>query len=116
MLGSGAACTAAAVLGHAAVANKAARIPQRRSTRIIGFRRSGLYVMITVFLSIFLIFALMRLEICSTPLTRFLHHATSHMRATDVPIQYLLTLPPRMAEEFETLEKRLRPEWFASSD
>src|ERR1043166_3175842 len=38
------------------------------------------------------------------------------MLATDVPIQYLLTLPPRMAAEFERLERRKRPEWFASSD
>ena len=33
-----------------------------------------------------------------------------------VPIQYLLTLPPRMAAEFEELEKRPRPEWFAACD
>ncbi len=32
------------------------------------------------------------------------------------PIQYLLTLPPRMAEEFERLEGRRRPAWFATSD
>jgi len=32
------------------------------------------------------------------------------------PIQYLLTLPPRMAEEFESLEGRRRPQWFASCD
>ncbi|MGA2540242.1 MAG: bifunctional fucokinase/fucose-1-phosphate guanylyltransferase [Verrucomicrobiota bacterium] len=32
------------------------------------------------------------------------------------PIQYLLTLPPRMAAEFEELEQRRRPEWFAASD
>jgi galactokinase/mevalonate kinase-like predicted kinase len=38
------------------------------------------------------------------------------MLATDVPIQYLLTLPSRMAQEFETLEKRKQPEWFASCD
>ncbi len=31
-------------------------------------------------------------------------------------IQYLLTLPPRMAEAFETLEKRPRPRWLASAD
>ena len=33
-----------------------------------------------------------------------------------IPIQYLLTLPPRMAAEFEELEGRRRPEWFAASD
>lgn len=38
------------------------------------------------------------------------------MRATQVPIQYLLTLPPLMAESFERLEKRSRPIWYASSD
>ena len=38
------------------------------------------------------------------------------MQAADVPIQYLLTLPPRMAEEFEGLEHRKRPEWFAGCD
>ncbi|MEI6786815.1 MAG: L-fucokinase, partial [Verrucomicrobiota bacterium] len=32
------------------------------------------------------------------------------------PIQHLLTLPRRMAEEFEFLEGRQQPEWFASSD
>jgi galactokinase/mevalonate kinase-like predicted kinase len=31
-------------------------------------------------------------------------------------IQHLISLPPRMAAEFERLEKRPRPEWFASSD
>src|ERR1039458_6542566 len=35
---------------------------------------------------------------------------------TNMPIQYLLTLPPRMAGEFEELEGRRRPEWFATSD
>ncbi len=30
--------------------------------------------------------------------------------------QRLLTLPPRMAREFETLEGRRRPDWFAASD
>jgi galactokinase/mevalonate kinase-like predicted kinase len=30
--------------------------------------------------------------------------------------QYLLTLPPRMAREFETLEERPRPQWFATCD
>ena len=34
----------------------------------------------------------------------------------EAPIQHLLTLPPRMAEEFEMLEERPRPIWFASSD
>src|SRR5258708_29924033 len=38
------------------------------------------------------------------------------MPASSAPIQYHLTLPPRMAEEFETLEGRRRPEWFACSD
>jgi galactokinase/mevalonate kinase-like predicted kinase len=38
------------------------------------------------------------------------------MPADDASIQYLLTLPPRMAAEFETLEGRRRPQWFASSD
>ena len=32
------------------------------------------------------------------------------------PIQYLLTLPPRMAREFEGLEGRARPRWFATCD
>ncbi len=31
-------------------------------------------------------------------------------------MQYLLTLPPRMAEAFESLAGLRRPEWFASSD
>ena len=38
------------------------------------------------------------------------------MPGTDVSIQYLLTLPPRMAAEFEALEGRRRPEWVAASD
>ncbi|MCC6819271.1 MAG: bifunctional fucokinase/L-fucose-1-P-guanylyltransferase [Verrucomicrobia subdivision 3 bacterium] len=38
------------------------------------------------------------------------------MVSQDVPIQFLLTLPPRMAVEFETLEHRRRPDWFACSD
>lgn len=38
------------------------------------------------------------------------------MVSHDVPIQFLLTLPPRMASEFEALEQRKRPEWFACSD
>jgi galactokinase/mevalonate kinase-like predicted kinase len=38
------------------------------------------------------------------------------MGAHDVPIQFLLTLPPRMASEFESLEQRQRPQWFACSD
>src|SRR5690349_10702555 len=33
-----------------------------------------------------------------------------------LPIQYLLTLPPGMASEFEALEQRKRPQWFACSD
>lgn len=32
------------------------------------------------------------------------------------PLQYLLTLPPRMAAQFATLEGRQPPTWFASSD
>jgi len=38
------------------------------------------------------------------------------MPGTDIPVQYLLTLPPRMVGEFEALEGRRRPEWFAASD
>ncbi len=38
------------------------------------------------------------------------------MPGTEVTVQYLLTLPPRMAPEFEALEGRRRPEWFATSD
>ena len=38
------------------------------------------------------------------------------MLPEDFSIQRLLTLPPRMAEGFETLEGRRRPAWFASSD
>ena len=38
------------------------------------------------------------------------------MLADEVPMQYLLTLPPRMAEAFETLEGRRRPAWFACAD
>lgn len=38
------------------------------------------------------------------------------MHVNDVPMQYLLTLPARMAAEFEALDGRSRPEWFASSD
>lgn len=38
------------------------------------------------------------------------------MVSQDVPIQFLLTLPPRMASEFESLEQRQRPQWFACSD
>ncbi len=36
--------------------------------------------------------------------------------STTGPIQYLLSLPPRMAASFERLEGRQRPEWFASHD
>jgi galactokinase/mevalonate kinase-like predicted kinase len=32
------------------------------------------------------------------------------------PVQFLLTLPPRMAREFETLEGKHRPAWFGTSD
>jgi galactokinase/mevalonate kinase-like predicted kinase len=38
------------------------------------------------------------------------------MVARDVPIQFLLTLPPPMAREFESLTQRHRPDWFACSD
>lgn len=38
------------------------------------------------------------------------------MLPLDVRIQYLLTLPPRMAEAFERLEGRSRPDWFAAYD
>jgi galactokinase/mevalonate kinase-like predicted kinase len=38
------------------------------------------------------------------------------MAAEDLPIQYLLTLPPGMAAEFATLEQRKSPHWFACSD
>jgi galactokinase/mevalonate kinase-like predicted kinase len=38
------------------------------------------------------------------------------MLNTVVPMQYLLTLPSQMAKEFEVLEGRRRPEWFATSD
>lgn len=38
------------------------------------------------------------------------------MPSPEVPIQHLLTLPPCMAQEFEALEGRRRPEWFAASD
>lgn len=38
------------------------------------------------------------------------------MLPPDVSMQYLLTLPPRMAEAFERLEGRRRPEWFAAYD
>lgn len=32
------------------------------------------------------------------------------------PVQFLLSLPPRMAAQFEELENRPRPAWFATSD
>ena len=38
------------------------------------------------------------------------------MSETEVAIQYLLTLPPRMAEQFEPMEGRRRPQWFAACD
>lgn len=38
------------------------------------------------------------------------------MLAREVAMQQLLTLPSRMAAEFEFLERRKRPEWFATSD
>ena len=38
------------------------------------------------------------------------------MPRTEIPVQYLLTLPPRMVSEFEALAGGRRPEWFATSD
>ncbi len=38
------------------------------------------------------------------------------MATGNAPVQFLLTLPPRMAARFEALENRARPEWFAASD
>jgi len=38
------------------------------------------------------------------------------MASEDMPLQFLLTLPPGMASEFEALEQRKRPQWFACSD
>lgn len=38
------------------------------------------------------------------------------MESTSMPMQYLLTLPSRMAAGFERLENRRRPQWFATSD
>ena len=38
------------------------------------------------------------------------------MEARNAPMQFLLSLQPRMAEQFETLEGRPRPAWFATSD
>ncbi len=38
------------------------------------------------------------------------------MASKPLPIQHLLTLPPRMAAEFEALEGKKRPEWFATYD
>ena len=38
------------------------------------------------------------------------------MPRTEVPVQYLLTLPPLMVAEFEALAGGRRPEWFAASD
>ena len=38
------------------------------------------------------------------------------MPRTEIPFQYLLTLPPRMVAEFEGLAGGRRPEWFATSD
>lgn len=38
------------------------------------------------------------------------------MPGIENPFQYLLTLPPRMAHEFESLTGRRRPAWFATSD
>jgi len=38
------------------------------------------------------------------------------MPRTEAPVQYLLTLPPRMAAEFEALAGRQCPGWFATCD
>ncbi|MBM3880920.1 MAG: bifunctional fucokinase/L-fucose-1-P-guanylyltransferase [Verrucomicrobia bacterium] len=38
------------------------------------------------------------------------------MHESPVSIQYLISLPPRMAEEFAALTGRNRPTWFAASD
>ncbi len=38
------------------------------------------------------------------------------MFGTEVPIQHLLTLPPPMVAEFESLVGRRQPEWFAACD
>src|SRR5579859_4002422 len=38
------------------------------------------------------------------------------MKVTDRQIQALVTLPPRMAAQFEFLEARHPPEWFAAAD
>ena len=40
----------------------------------------------------------------------------TNMAAAVAPVQRLLTLPPRMAEAFESLAGLRRPEWFASCD
>jgi hypothetical protein len=55
-------------------------------------------------------------EIGSTVRANIFHHPAEVMPGSDVPIQYLLTLPPRMAAQFEALEERSRPEWVAVSD
>ena len=47
---------------------------------------------------------------------RFLMLHGKAMSETEVAIQYLLTLPPRMAEQFEPMEGRRRPQWFAACD
>src|ERR1035437_4149919 len=41
---------------------------------------------------------------------------TRAMPRTEAPVQYLLTLPPRMVSEFEALAGGRRPKWFATSD
>ena len=38
------------------------------------------------------------------------------LEARNAPLQFLLSLQPRMAEAFEKLEGRPRPTWFATSD
>lgn len=50
----------------------------------------------------------------STVRRAFFHD--SPVVANKFTVQHLLTLPPRMAEEFENLEEKSRPEWFACAD
>ena len=38
------------------------------------------------------------------------------MKPDDAPMQFFLSLPPQMALQFEALENRRRPAWFAASD
>jgi galactokinase/mevalonate kinase-like predicted kinase len=41
---------------------------------------------------------------------------TTTMRAHELALQHLVSLPPLMAEQFAELERRPRPDWFAASD